>query len=121
MLYRKEDGYCIGKKDEGYADYRPGGYHPVKLGEMCGDYRIVSKLGWGHFSTVWKAVNEKKNPGKFYALKIMRSNEKYAEAAHDEIEVLKTITKNDPENNNFCTHIIDSFSLKGPNGVRTNI
>ena len=85
---------------------------------MCGDYKIISKLGWGHFSTVWKVVNTKRNPDKFYALKIMKSNEKYAEAAHDEIEVLKLITKNDPQNNNFCTHIIDSFTIKGPNGIR---
>ena len=31
-----------------------GGYHPVQVGELCNwRYRIVRKLGWGHFSTVW--------------------------------------------------------------------
>ena len=87
---------------------------------MCGNFKIVSKLGWGHFSTVWKVVNTKGDPNKFYALKIMKSNEKYADAAKDEIDVLRLITKNDPKNNNFCTHIIDSFNIKGPNGTRNN-
>jgi serine/threonine-protein kinase SRPK3 len=32
-----------------------GGYHPVSLGDsfMNDRYRVVRKLGWGHFSTVW--------------------------------------------------------------------
>jgi serine/threonine-protein kinase SRPK3 len=36
--------------------YKKGGYHPVQIGENFGDkYKVVSKLGWGHFSTVWLA------------------------------------------------------------------
>lgn len=32
-----------------------GGYHPVKVGDTFkgGRYRVLQKLGWGHFSTVW--------------------------------------------------------------------
>uniref|UniRef100_A0A915LCZ0 non-specific serine/threonine protein kinase n=1 Tax=Meloidogyne javanica TaxID=6303 RepID=A0A915LCZ0_MELJA len=36
-------------------DYRRGGYHPVRIGDVFknGRYHVIRKLGWGHFSTVW--------------------------------------------------------------------
>lgn len=39
--------------------YRPGGFHPIHLGDMLkdGQYRIMRKLGYGSFSTVWLAVD----------------------------------------------------------------
>jgi len=45
------------EEEEDLEDYTKGGYHPVKLGDSFNDdrYRIVRKLGWGHFSTVWLA------------------------------------------------------------------
>lgn len=32
-----------------------GGYHPVHIGDVYknGQYKVIRKLGWGHFSTVW--------------------------------------------------------------------
>lgn len=35
--------------------YRPGGYHPVHLGDQFnhGRYHVIRKLGVGSFSTVW--------------------------------------------------------------------
>lgn len=47
----------VSESSEDEEDYRPGGYHDVRIGEMFkgGRYRIVGKLGWGHFSTVWLA------------------------------------------------------------------
>lgn len=37
--------------------YRPGGYHPVNLGDMLnnGQYKVIRKLGEGSFSIVWLA------------------------------------------------------------------
>jgi hypothetical protein len=42
---------------EKISQYRPGGYHPVSLGDTIKEnrYKIVHKLGWGGFSTVWLA------------------------------------------------------------------
>ncbi|GAB0494539.1 hypothetical protein MMPV_005833 [Pyropia vietnamensis] len=39
--------------------YRIGGLHPVRPGDVLGGgrYRVVAKLGWGSFSTVWRAVD----------------------------------------------------------------
>ena len=46
-------------EDEGKKDYRKGGYHPVKIGDVYnGRYVIEKKLGWGHFSTVWLASDK---------------------------------------------------------------
>lgn len=37
--------------------YRKGGYHPTHLGDTFKDgrYKIVHKLGWGGYATVWLA------------------------------------------------------------------
>lgn len=38
--------------------YHPGGYHPVHLGDVIQErYRIIRKVGWGQYSTVWLAVD----------------------------------------------------------------
>lgn len=48
--------------DSGYPSewveaYRPGWLHPVNLGDTFkgGQYRVIRKLGYGSFSTVWLA------------------------------------------------------------------
>lgn len=37
--------------------YQRGGYHPVHLGDYLnnGRYKILHKLGWGGYSSVWVA------------------------------------------------------------------
>lgn len=46
---------------ENISKYRPGGFHPVCLGDTFQDgrYKIHHKLGWGGFSTVWLAKDNK--------------------------------------------------------------
>lgn len=41
--------------------YRPGGYHPVHLGDTLSEdrYKILHKLGWGGYSTVWAAQDQR--------------------------------------------------------------
>jgi hypothetical protein len=48
-------------KEEDVLNYRPGGYHPVALGDTLKDgrYKIHHKLGYGGFSTVWVARDNK--------------------------------------------------------------
>jgi len=67
QIYSYED--TDSSEDEGLADYKIGGYHPMHIGEvLINRYVIVQKLGWGHFSTVWLAKDIKFNT--FVALKI---------------------------------------------------
>ncbi|KAH2165191.1 hypothetical protein KXW61_007170, partial [Aspergillus fumigatus] len=52
---------------EWVEDYRPGGYHPVVLGDVFNDgqFKVIRKLGEGSYSTVWLARDL-----KYVALKI---------------------------------------------------
>ncbi len=44
------------RPEEDLDRYRPGGYHPVHLGDVFNDrYTVVRKLGYGRYSTVWLA------------------------------------------------------------------
>ena len=57
---KKEEGSDVSEyssEDEGTEDYKRGGYHAVRIGDGFKNdrYVVLSKLGWGHFSTVWLA------------------------------------------------------------------
>ena len=41
--------------EEKFTRYCPGGYHPVRIGDRFseGKYEVISKLGYGIYSTVW--------------------------------------------------------------------
>lgn len=60
----EESSDCT-SEDEGIEDYRRGGYHAVRIGDAFknGRYVVQSKLGWGHFSTVWLAWDTQKTVG----------------------------------------------------------
>lgn len=78
--------------DEGADGYRKGGYHVVTVGEVYnGRYQVISKLGWGHFSTVWLCLDLTCN--RHIAMKVQKSAPHYTEAAYDEIELLAEASK----------------------------
>ena len=79
-------------EDEGLEDYKIDGYHPVHVGEILLDrYVIMQKLGYGHFSTAWLALDN--NNGNYVAIKIQKSDERYIQGAYDEIEILQALAK----------------------------
>ncbi len=49
--------YSVEVPAEDIVQYCSGGYHPVHLGDCFkdGQYKIIHKLGFGSFSTVWLA------------------------------------------------------------------
>ena len=48
--------YFAGPGLENPAGYMSGGYHPVHLGNVYRErYRVINKLGFGSYSTVWLA------------------------------------------------------------------
>ncbi|KAL6637853.1 hypothetical protein ACP70R_025425 [Stipagrostis hirtigluma subsp. patula] len=103
-------------EDEGTEDYRRGGYHAVRVGDSFkqGAYVVQSKLGWGHFSTVWLAWDTAHS--RYVALKVQKSAQHYTEAAMDEIKILKQIADGDPDDSRCVVKLLDHFKHSGPNG-----
>ncbi|KAF9774689.1 hypothetical protein IL306_007281 [Fusarium sp. DS 682] len=95
--------------------YRPGGYHPVHLGDVFkdGQYKVIRKLGEGSFSIVWLAHDLKNS--RYVALKICVSRE--AEKSQ-EVQILHHLAKVAPlEAPQFVTQLLAEFEHKGPNGT----
>lgn len=96
--------------------YQPGGFHPVHLGDTFADgrYRIIHKLGFGGFSTVWLAREESQK--RYVALKIIT-----AEASCDcpELKILQYLEKSTCEQPGraYIASILDYFQIEGPNGT----
>lgn len=117
--------------DEGCDGYKPGGYHPVNIGDKfnANRFTVIEKLGWGHFSTVWMTFDKRaqqSNKPEFVALKVQKSAPHYREAAIDEIELLNCVSSTlqseivvkefgtgfDP----CIVTLFDAFDHVGPNG-----
>ncbi|XBW35871.1 hypothetical protein QEN19_001443 [Hanseniaspora menglaensis] len=114
--------------EEDPRDYKLGGYHPAKKNEYyCEDrYRIIQKLGWGHFSTVWLAKDlhaAENDKNKYVALKIVRASQDCTDAANDEINILHAIMKEEDVSEytgkDYVINLLNSFVHKGPNGDHT--
>lgn len=42
-------------EEERCVSYDPKTFYPARVGETLGNYKLISKLGWGTGSTVWLA------------------------------------------------------------------
>jgi serine/threonine protein kinase len=103
---------------EDAKDYRRGGYHPLNYGDLFKQrYRVVKKLGWGHFSTVWMVHDASRQ--QYAALKIVKSAPHYTEAAEDEVKLLRAVRESDPASRyrDRVVQLIDDFAIFGPNGT----
>ncbi|KAE8364253.1 kinase-like domain-containing protein [Aspergillus caelatus] len=105
---------------EWVEDYRPGGYHPVVLGDVFnnGQYKVIRKLGEGSYSTVWLAYYRYlfplRNSG-YVALKIRVSE---ISGSTTELRILRHITEVAPvEGARHITRLLGEFEHRGPNGA----
>lgn len=105
-------------EQEAPSDYKPGGYHPVRIGDMFhGRYHVIRKLGWGHFSTVWLCWDIRDK--RFVAMKVVKSASHYTETALDEIKLLKCVRDSDEEDpfREGTVQLLDDFKINGVNGT----
>lgn len=125
-----EEENQIEEEEEDISEYKPGGYHPVQIGERyLNRYTIVQKLGWGQFSTVWLAKDNATNT--YVALKIQKSSFHYTEAAMDEIQILSKVGNSldnprwlssledynlNSSRSSFIVQLLSHFVHKGPHG-----
>ena len=92
--------------------YRKGGYHPVSIGDVYNKrYRVVHKLGWGYYSTVWLVYDYEDEDERFKALKIQKSEEMFRKAAEEEIEIHKVLT-----DDTYINIMLDNFLITGKFG-----
>ncbi|KAJ5929302.1 hypothetical protein N7454_007150 [Penicillium verhagenii] len=89
---------------EPLGEYRPGGYHPVMVGDILQDrYHIVDKLGHGGYSTVWLARDT--HIQRYVAAKIL--------------EALSAPSSPVNPGRDLIPVFLDEFKVRGPNGEHT--
>lgn len=90
----------------------PEGYYITMLGELIQDrYHVTQTLGRGMFSSVVRATDSQTNMP--VAIKIVRNNESMRKAGIKEIDILKDIASNDPEDKKHLIRLLRSFDHKG--------
>ncbi|PKY05286.1 protein kinase [Aspergillus campestris IBT 28561] len=94
--------------------YRQGGYHPVALGDClkAGRYKVLHKLGWGGYSTVWAARDQREEV--YVAVKISVAEREH-EGETRELQTMKELASHLPPPKH-TVHLLDDFDLRGPNG-----
>ncbi|KAF5008976.1 hypothetical protein FDECE_4772 [Fusarium decemcellulare] len=104
--------------EESLARYCQGGYHPVRIGDSFADgrYKILCKLGYGAYSTVWLASDSLAK--RHVALKFLTADSYGHQQDTFEIDILKKI-KAKGEVTTGSQHLLgllDNFEHVGPNG-----
>ncbi|KAF3860024.1 hypothetical protein F7725_000279, partial [Dissostichus mawsoni] len=100
------------------GEYCYGGYHPVHIGDTFNRrYQVVSKLGWGYFSTVWLCQDLRL--GRSVAVKVLKSGAGFTQAGQDELALLRCATgpTSRRPSSQRIVRLLDEFKLAGVNGV----
>jgi serine/threonine protein kinase len=102
---------------ENLYQYRPGGYHPVALGDVLdGRFHVVHKLGLGGYATVWLCHDSVFN--KWRAVKIMMADKSTPDWS--DLRALRLFRSmmidSDVLAANHIQLPLEHFWLDGPNG-----
>ncbi|GJJ11473.1 hypothetical protein Clacol_005706 [Clathrus columnatus] len=96
-------------------NYCPGGFHPVHLNDTFknGQYRVVHKLGYGSFGTVWLVHDTILK--RYASLKILAAD---VSGSHSEVTVIQHLQQHAIESGKeYVVEIFDVFEHTGPNGL----
>ncbi|KAH6982299.1 kinase-like domain-containing protein [Ilyonectria sp. MPI-CAGE-AT-0026] len=104
--------------EESIARYCPGGYHPVRIGDVFnnGKYKIVSKLGYGVYSTVWLACNL--GTKRHVALNVLTADSFGNQKDIFELAILRYIKAQYLQHpgKGYILGLLDEFEHHGPHG-----
>ncbi|KAF4509999.1 hypothetical protein G6O67_001928 [Ophiocordyceps sinensis] len=109
--------------EEGRDAYRPGGFHPVYIGDVYHDrYKAMNKIGYGVYSTVWLARDLRASAGnarEFVALKVLTAESYGSGRDIFERDILKHLRAQDHDQLGYShvCHLVDDFEHEGPNGT----
>ncbi|KAK3681040.1 kinase-like domain-containing protein, partial [Podospora appendiculata] len=114
--YSIDDPECWNVEDP--RCYRPGGLHPIELGDCLGGggrFRVVHKLGHGGFSTVWLCHD--KLSQKWRAVKVLAAHASKPESCI-ELKACRFLSGFDPQvlEHHHILSPLETFWLQGPNG-----
>ena len=110
---------------EDLEKYRPGGLHPVAIGDTFahGRYQVLHKLGFGGTSTVWLARDRQSSrypSGELVTLKVMSAEQSARPNDVLELAIPRKLFENLRANGASARPnvqvIEDSFMQEGPNG-----
>ncbi|XP_030623635.1 SRSF protein kinase 3 [Chanos chanos] len=105
-------------EQEDPREYCYGGYHPVQIGDVLNKrYKVLSKLGWGYFATVWLCVDLRS--GRYVAVKLLKSGAGFTQAGQDELTLLRCAsgpTARHPLSRRIV-QLLDEFKIAGVNGI----
>ncbi|KAA8892829.1 kinase-like domain-containing protein [Sphaerosporella brunnea] len=129
------DGFECDWVVENPTMYRPGGFHPVAIGDELHDgrYRVIHRLSHGAYGTVWMALDQR--PVSTAGTRIRYVAVKIGTASYNTTEA--TIIRqlhNRPMSELFCSlnladretqqdvrgliiTVLDEFDIHGPNGT----
>ncbi|CAG9991727.1 unnamed protein product [Clonostachys byssicola] len=93
------------------VDDDDGHYIIVPDSHVTNQFQIKRLIGQGTFGKVVQAKDLDKSDS--VAIKIIRSVQKYRDAAKIELRVLQTLRQNDPDNKYKCIHLRDCFDFQG--------
>ncbi|KAJ7883876.1 kinase-like domain-containing protein [Mycena olivaceomarginata] len=104
---------------EWVEEYRPGGFHPMSIGDEFahGRYRVIHKLGFGGSSTIWLARDQQNQSGGLVTLKAMRADAS-SKSPNDlpEINIPRSLQAAFPHCSGDFQIVEDHFRVQGPNG-----
>ncbi|KIV88507.1 hypothetical protein PV10_08188 [Exophiala mesophila] len=94
-------------------------YYPVKFGDIFREqYRIIAKLGYGAYSTVWLARDEISK--RYISLKVCVQDGKETSPVTNEVAMLKRLSRIAKEADHpgldFTRLALDTFEIDGPHG-----
>ncbi|GJJ06229.1 hypothetical protein Clacol_000419 [Clathrus columnatus] len=95
--------------------YCPGGFHPVHLNDTFknGRYRVVNKLGYGTYGTVWLVYDTILK--QYSSLKILAAE---VSDSHSEIAVIPHLQQHATgSGKEYVVEVFDVFQHTGPNGL----
>jgi len=99
--------------------YCKGGFHPIHIDDVLQNrYRIVNKLGYGAYGTIW--LVDDLASGRFAALKVLAAE--VSKEVSLEVVILRRLKQrqlNDGGLNGqeFLMEFLDDFKVEGPNGM----
>ncbi|KIV83111.1 hypothetical protein PV11_05165 [Exophiala sideris] len=102
-------------REENMVDCRPGGYHPVALGDMLKSdrYKIFHKLGHDRFSTVWVAKDHQLE--RWVSIKIITADKTSQSRELQHHRALSKLSQGHLRSKHIV-RLFDDFILDGPNG-----